>query len=509
MKIFTSKQIHELDTYTITHENISSTDLMERAATVLTQAIMRRWSPANPVVVFAGPGNNGGDALAVARMLAEKKYDVTAYLFNVKGTLSDDCQANKVRLRDSKHIKRFVEIRDEFDPPSLSHETLVVDGLFGSGTNKPLSGGFASLVKYINASECSVVSIDLPSGLMAEDNTYNITPNIVRADVTLTLQNKKLCMYFADCQQYLGEVEILDIQLSKAWMAQETSLLNVVERENITSLLMQRSNFAHKGTMGHALIVAGCYGMAGAATLATKACLRSGAGKVTAHIPQRNYDIMQISVPEAVVHLDKDNHCFSETEDTTQYQAMAIGPGIGQRDTTAIALISQIRRATCPIVIDADAINILGSRSTWLQQLPPNTLLTPHAKEFDRLEGSSSGSEYERLARAREMAQRLQVYILLKGHYSALCQPDGSVIFNSTGNGGMATAGAGDVLTGIITGLLARGYSVAAAAILGSYLHGLAGDFAAQEKGRESLIASDIIDFLPSAFKELYTNIKK
>ena len=505
MKIFTSKQIHELDKYTIEHEHIASIDLMERAAEALTQAIMRRWEPTMRIVVLAGPGNNGGDALAVARMLAEKKYEVTAYLFNVKGSLSPDCKANKSRLNDSKYIKRFVEITEEFDPPALDAQTLVVDGLFGSGINKPLGGGFASLVRYVNAAECQVVSIDLPSGLMAEDNTYNISQNIIRADVTLTLQMKKLCMYFADCQQYLGETEVLDIQLSKAWMAHEPAQTTLVERENILSLLRHRNDYAHKGTMGHALIIAGCYGMAGAASLAAKACLRSGVGKVTAHIPQRNYDIMQISVPEAVVQLDKDDHCFSEAVETENYHAVAIGPGLGQRDTTAIALISQIRRTTCPLVLDADALNILGSRRAWLQQLPPNILFTPHPKEFDRLEGSNSSSDYERLARAREMAQRVQGYILLKGHHSALCQPDGSVILNSTGNGGMATAGAGDVLTGVIAGLLARGYSPGAAAIAGAYIHGLAGDMAAEEKGQEGLIASDIMEALPKAFNSLYT----
>ena len=201
MKIFTSKQIHELDSYTIEHEPIASIDLMERAAREIAKAVMRRWQTETPVVVFAGPGNNGGDALAVARMLSEEGYSVTAFLFNVKNSLSPDCYANKQRLSSSKHMKRFVEVVDEFDPPELDDTTLVIDGLFGSGLNKPLTGGFASLVKYINSSECRVASIDMPSGLLAEDNTYNITSNIIRADVTFTLHSKKLCMYLADCQQ--------------------------------------------------------------------------------------------------------------------------------------------------------------------------------------------------------------------------------------------------------------------------------------------------------------------
>lgn len=503
MKIFTSKQIHEWDAYTIEHEPVSSIDLMERAAAAIAEAITRKWDKDVPIIVFAGPGNNGGDALAVARMLADRQYNISAYLFNIRNHLSDDCYANKMRLKESKLLKKFVEVVDEFDPPELTAETLVIDGLFGSGLNKPLSGGFASLVKYINASECKVVSIDLPSGLMAEDNTYNISANIIRADVTLTLQTKKLCMYFADCQQYLGNLEILDIGLSEEWMAKTQTPLTLVERHNILPLMKTRDDFAHKGSMGHALIIAGCYGMAGAATMATKACLRTGVGKATAHIPARNYDIMQISVPEAIVQIDKEEHCFSEAIDTDGYDAVAIGPGLGQRDTTAVALISQIRRTQKPLVLDADALNILASRRAWLQQLPQGVLLTPHPKEFDRLEGNDSGSDYERLVKARDMAQRLQIYILLKGHYSALCQPDGSVLFNSTGNSGMATAGSGDVLTGIIVGLMARGYQTSEAAVVGMYLHGLAGDIAAEENGKESLVATDIITSISEAFKEL------
>lgn len=503
MKIFTSKQIHALDAYTIEHEPISSIDLMERAAKALTMAITRRWGRETPVTVFAGPGNNGGDALAVARMLAERQYSVTVYLFNIKDSLSEDCHTNKTRLQDSKHLKQFQEVKDEFDPPALTEETLVIDGLFGSGLNKPLGGGFASLVNYINNSGSTVVSIDLPSGLMAEDNTYNIHSNIIRASLTLTLQMKKLCMYFADCQQFLGETEVLDIGLSEEWTEKTYSPFTALKRGHLLPLIRKRHDFAHKGTMGHALVIAGSYGMAGAAVLAVKACLRSGVGKVTAHIPDRNYDIMQISVPEAIVHIDKDEYCFSEPVDTASYNAMAIGPGIGQRDTTAVALISQVRRTTIPAVLDADALNILGSRKAWLQQLPQGVVLTPHPKEFDRLDGSDNNSDYERFAKAREMAQRLQAYILLKGHYSMLCQPDGSVIFNTTGNSGMATAGSGDVLTGIIVGLMARGYTQAEAAVTGMYLHGLAGDIAAKDKGYESLVATDIIEALPKAFLSL------
>ena len=503
MKIFTRAQIHELDTYTIEHEPIRSIDLMERAAKALTKAISEEWTNQTPIVVFAGPGNNGGDALAVARMLAEQDYKIAVYLFNIYNQLSADCAINKQRIIDSRRIKSFNEITVNFDPPSLDAGTLVIDGLFGSGLNKPLAGGFASLVKYINHSPAKVVSIDMPSGLMCEENTHNIRANIVNADLTLTLQQKKLAMLFADNQQFVGDVRVLDIRLSHEYIVQTDSLYTQIEEKDIRPRMIHRSDFVHKGNMGNALLVAGSYGMAGAAVLAARACLRSGAGKVIVNIPKRNYDVMQISIPEAVLQIDREDTYFSEPTDTDDFDALGIGPGIGMNENTAIALIAQLRRTQCPIVADADALNILANHRAWMQQLPKGIILTPHPKEFDRMAGNISNDCYERLTKAREMAERLGVYIMLKGHNTALCLPDGHVYFNSTGNAGMATAGSGDVLTGIITALLARGYNTKDAALVGMYLHGLAGDLAMKSTGKESLIASDIIDYLPQAFKRL------
>ena len=503
MKIFTGAQIRELDKYTIEHEPVNSIDLMERAAKAITRSITETWSKDVPVVVFAGPGNNGGDALAVARMLAEQDYAVSTYLFNINGALSDDCAKNKDRITECKTMKAFIEVTNEFDPPKLEKGTLVVDGLFGSGLNKPLSGGFASLVKYINQSQATVVSIDIPSGLMTEDNTYNVKSNIIRADVTLTLQQKKLSFLFAESQKYIGRLEILDIGLSQEGMKNIPSRYNVVEESSLRRLIRKRSDFAHKGDMGNALLIAGSYGMAGAAILAAKSCLRSGAGKVTVCTPRRNNDIMQISVPEAVMRIDDDDSYFSEAIETKEFSAVGIGPGLGQQEISAVALITQIRRTQVPMVIDADGLNMLASHRAWLQQLPKGIIMTPHPKEFDRLAGNNFSDSYERLSNARDMAEHLQAYIILKGHNSALCLPDGNVIFNSSGNAGMATAGSGDVLTGIITGLLARGYNQTDACLLGTYLHGLAGDLAAKKVGVESLVAGDIIRYLPQAFKAL------
>lgn len=505
MKIFTGKQIHEWDTYTMEHEPIRPIDLMERAANALTDAITHRFDKSMAFVVFAGPGNNGGDALAVARLLTEKGYSVETYLFNTSNKLSEECKRNMKRLQETKHLKKFVEVTLNFEPPHLDETTVVIDGLFGSGLNKPLSGGFAAVVKYINTSNAKVVSIDIPSGLMTEDNTDNIRQNIIRANITLTLEQKKLAMYLADNEPYLGQIEVLDINLSKEFVRRTPCQYYMLEQKDVQGVMLHRSPFAHKGNMGHALIFAGSYGMAGAAVLAAKACLRSGAGKVSIHTPLCNNDILQISVPEAILQHDREDSFIAEAVNTDDYEVVALGPGVGRNEDTAIALMTQIRRSQCPIVLDADALNLLADHRTWMGQLPRELILTPHPAEFDRLYGTTSNGSYDRLSKALELAQRIGAFILLKGHYTALCTPDGEIIFNPTGNAGMATAGSGDVLTGIIAGLLARGYSRRGACILGMYLHGLAGDIAADRVGQESLIASDIIENIPAAFRELET----
>ncbi len=499
MKIFSSTQIHELDKYTIDHEPIKSIDLMERAASRIVAEIRHLCTAYNTIVVFAGPGNNGGDALAVARILASEGLKVKAWLFNTTGRLSADCKTNRDRLTGMKELDSFTMVIDEFDPPTLDASTLVIDGLFGVGLNKPLTGGYASLVKYINASPSKVVSIDMPSGLMSESNEYNVRSNIIRADVTVTIQQPKLSFLFAENQQFIGELKVVDINISKEGMAQVDAHVTILEEDDVRCRMRQRDDFAHKGTMGHALIIAGSRGMAGAAMLATKACLRSGVGKVTVHTPAANIIPLQIGVPEAILDIDPDNCFFTEAVSTDRFQAMGIGPGLGNNENSAITMIGQLRRAQCPIVIDADAINILATHKAWMQQLPAGCILTPHIGEFERLEGASSDS-YDRLSKAIILADRQQAYIVLKGHNTAIVTPGGRIMFCPTGNSGMATAGSGDVLTGVITALLARGYAQDDACLVGTYLHGLAGDIAAKKFGKESLMASDIIDALPEAF---------
>lgn len=499
MKIFPSSSIKKLDAYTIEHEPIQSIQLMERAATALTEAICSRWDTETPVVVFAGPGNNGGDALAVARMLAEKGYKIEVFLFNTKGELSPDCQENKELLEIMDEIK-FHEITSQFAPPTLTVDHLVIDGLFGSGLNKPLSGGYAAVVKYINASSATVVAIDIPSGLMGEENTFNVKTNIIRADVTLSLQLPKLSFLFAENAEFIGEWDLLDINLSQEGIEELDTNYEMLEAEDIRSLIKPRNKFAHKGSFGHALLIAGSRGMAGASVLAARACLRSGVGLLTVHAPICNNDILQTAIPEAIVEQDVSEICFAVPTDADDYQAIGIGPGLGRSEETEAALLEQLSSCQTPLVVDADALNILANHRHALNNLPKGSILTPHPKELERLVGKCQDS-YERLTKAIELAHTAKVHIVLKGANSAIITPNGKCFFNPTGNPGMATAGSGDVLTGIILALLAQGYAADEAAKIGTFVHGLAGDFARKKTGVISLMAGDIINNLPTAWR--------
>ena len=502
MKIPTGGQFRELDLFTIEHEPVASIDLMERASRAIADEILRRWSsPEQRIFVFAGPGGNGGDGLAVARMLAQAGRIVTAYLFNVKGQLNPDCECNRDRLREMEEAT-LVEITSELVFPELTSDDLVIDALFGTGLSKPLSGGFALVTKRLNQCRATVVSIDIPSGLMCEDNTYNDTSSIIRADVTLTLQTPKLSFLYAENERFVGDFTVLDIGLSREGLDSMKHFLWMTEPAEVQAILRPRSRFAHKGTMGHALMVTGQRGMMGAAILSARAALRAGAGKITQQLPSESLNIMQTAVPEAITQIDIDADIITSAIDASHYQAMAIGPGLGTNTYTAAALHSYMRQQACPMVIDADALNILAENPEWLGDIPAESILTPHPAELDRLVGHCANS-FERMNRARNLAIARCVFIVVKGHYTQLCTPKGDVLFNPTGNAGMATAGSGDVLTGIITGLLAQGYLPAEAAQLGVYLHGLAGDLAAEELGEDSLIASDLINYLPKAFKKL------
>ncbi len=501
MKILTCTQQKEADAYTIANNNILSINLMEKAASLIADEISKRWDRSHRIVVFAGAGNNGGDALAVARLLFSKSYPVEIYLFNIKGTISEDCMTNIQRLQQCGFTD-YHEISNAFEPPKLTAEDVVVDGLFGSGLNKPLSGGFASVVKYINASNAQVVSIDLPSGLMGEDNSNNLRTNIIRADLTLSIQLPKLAFLFPENEDIVGEWKTLDIGISQEFIAQADTPYIITEASEMSQLIKPRKRFAFKNNFGHALLIAGSSGMAGASILAARACLRSGVGLLTIHTPVCNHDILQTAVPEGMVQNDVHELYFAEPVDLDNYQAIAIGPGIGQEEETALATFDQLADCYIPAVLDADAINILSSHRNYLNRLPRRSILTPHIGELERLIGRCNDS-FDRLTKAKELAAYLQCYIVLKGAYSTVITPEGKFYFNPTGNPGMATGGSGDVLTGIILALLAQGYSQENAARLGTFVHGLAGDIACRRTGEISLTASDIIAALPEAWKEL------
>lgn len=507
MKILTSVQLKELDKQTIANEPISSIDLMERAATVLTEEIRRRWTADTRFIVFAGPGNNGGDALAVSRMLCISGYKVETYLFNITGRLSDDCTVNKKRLEETEG-SQLSEITSQFAFPDTKKEDIIIDGLFGTGLNKPMTGGFAGIAQRINSCPATIVSIDMPSGLMSEDNTSNNPSAIVHADLTLTIQLPKLAFFFAENHQFTGEIKVLDIGLHPESLHEMESSITVIEEEEIRRLMKPRNPYAHKGNMGHALLVCGQYGMAGAAILAAKACLRSGVGKLTIHTAEINNDILQCSVPEAILSHDVSDIIVSKAINTYDYNVIAVGPGLGTNEETAEAVRTFIRNHPREMVLDADALNILGIHPEWLPELPQDCILTPHPKELENLVGFCSNS-YERMVKSRDLAIKLQLYIIVKGHHTMICTPGGRVMINSTGNAGMATAGSGDVLTGILAGLLARGYTSEEACRLGVYLHGLAGDAARDQWGEESMTAGDIVQSLPEAFRRLGKTNKK
>lgn len=501
IKIFPVSTVKELDNYTIENEPIASIDLVERASMLFVHEFTRRFSKHRRVIIFAGQGNNGADALAIARLLCEESYKVETFLFNPTERLSPDCATNKARLLEIEYVE-FTEIIHDFEPPLLTESDVIIDGLFGSGLNRPLEGGFAALVNYINQSESTIASIDMPSGLFGEDNSANDMEAVIKADLTLTFGFPKLAFLLADNHPYVGEWKILDIGLHPDIVESKQTPFCLVTEEDIAEIIHPRERFSHKGDFGHALLVAGSKGKMGAAVLGARSCLRSGAGLLTVHAPKCGLQVLQASIPEAMVNVDQHAEHLSSSPDCSAYSAIAAGPGLGQHMETALALERLIQTANKPLVLDADAINILATNKEIQTQLPQRSILTPHPKEFDRLAGTSSSS-YERLLKAREFAAIYKVTLVLKGAYTAVCLPNGHIYFNTTGNPGMATAGSGDALTGIILGLLAQGYDPEIAATAGVYIHGTAGDLAAAAHTEESLIASDIIDMLGKAFKQI------
>jgi ADP-dependent NAD(P)H-hydrate dehydratase / NAD(P)H-hydrate epimerase len=500
VKILSAADIRAWDQYTIQHEPVASIDLMERAAGECVSWILKHYPAAPSFAVFCGKGNNGGDGLAIARMLLGRGYPVFIYIleFGHKGT--DDFQTNLARLHQIPTSSiHFIQSENNFH--AVPYGQVIIDSLFGSGLNRALEDVTAKLVEHINHSGEDIISIDIPSGLFTDRSSKGNM--IVRAKHTLSFQCYKPAFLAAENAAYIGEVHILDIGLHLSYLDSISNPYELTDESIIRSIYRPRNRFSHKGNFGHALMVAGSYGKIGAAILSSRACLRSGAGLLTCHVPKCGYDVMQTSLPEAMTMTDFNSSFLTKIEeDLTKYDAIGIGPGIGTASETRMLVREIFDAYRSPMVLDADALNCISLQKVFLQLIPAGSILTPHPKEFERLFGKTN-NDFERQELAMQKAKELNVIIVLKGHHTLIATTDGKAFFNSTGNAGMATAGSGDVLTGILTGLLVQGYSSIETAILGVYLHGKAGDIAADHQSPEAMIAGDIIENIGAAFKNI------
>lgn len=503
MKIFSTQDIKSIERLTMEAQSLSSLDLMERAASAISCELISRWTPTRKFIVFAGSGNNGGDALAVARMLVEQGYRVEVFLFNIGGThLTHECEVNRDLLIAAGGVD-FTEVgHGQFTPPFIAEDDIVIDGLFGSGLREKLTGGFQSMVRYINENAHTVVSIDVPSGLFGEWNAENERNNIVRATLTLAIQFPRLAFYFDENADFIGEVKVLDIDLDESAIRSTKTQTYLVEPENIKSVMKPRKPQCNKFDFGRLMLVAGSYGFLGAAVLSAKAALRAGCGTVTVHAPQCGMAVLQTAVPEAMYVADKHNIVPSEILPQHRYSAYALGPGIGTHKLTVDALERFLINAKEPCVLDADALNCIKERPALLNNLPVKSIITPHAGEFDRLFGNFYSDE-TRLKKAVEVARLYNIIIVLKGRYTMVVRPDSQISINIAGNPGMATAGSGDVLTGIIGSLMAQGYTPEVSAVAGVYFHAVAGDMALRKTGTYGMLATDIIAMIPAAIRSV------
>jgi len=504
MKIFPAELIKAIDQYTIDNEPIASIDLMERAAMAITAKILELYPSTNQeFAVFAGSGNNGGDGLAVARILSLQGYRVSAFFVQTTPSTTTETSINLSRIEPSENLS-LETLMQEKVIPYITPEVVIIDALFGSGINRPLDGFNKHMVEYINDSGCSIIAIDLPSGLMAEDNTTHDPNAIIRAEHTITLEQPKLALLLPENDAYVGELSVVPIGLHPKALDGFPSQMHFVTNDMAAKMLYKRRKFAHKGTFGHCYLIAGSQKMLGAAILSSKACMKTGTGLLTTHIPAGLQTALNIAVPEVILDLDSNPEYFAQYASITCFDAIGIGPGIGTSSltvTTMAQLLSDARRM--PMVIDADGINILAYNKELLKVLPKFAILTPHPKEFERLAGTWN-NDVEKLQLLIQFAKEYSAYIVLKGAHSIVASPDGRLWFASVGNPGMATAGSGDVLTGIILSLLGQGYSPEEASILGVHLHGLAGDIEAKEESQEALVASSIVDRIGKAFKSLW-----
>ncbi|MCQ2318330.1 MAG: NAD(P)H-hydrate dehydratase [Bacteroidales bacterium] len=501
MKIPTIKNAREADAFTIENEPITSVDLMERAAATAFGWIENKLShqTETEVKIFCGMGNNGGDGFVLGRLFCQKHYDVEVFLVHVGEKMSHDCQVNYERLKSlNPSVIHGVSSKNDF--PEISDSDVVIDAMFGSGLTRPLEGLAAEMVEHLNNNQAVRMAIDIASGLNGDG--FSTSKYTFRPDYTLSFQFPKLAFLLPENEPFVGNWEVLDIKIHPDYVEKVESVNFLTESEIVKPLVHRRGKHSHKGTYGHALLIAGSTGKTGAALLAAESCLRSGVGLLTAHLPKSATLPLQVYLPEAMMNVDESEDCFSQLPDLLNYTAIAAGPGLGKRPETANALKRLIQETKVPVVLDADALNIISENKTWLAFLPERTIMTPHPKEFERLFGKTENS-LQRLELQREMSCKYNLIIVLKGANTAVTFPTGACFFNTTGNPGMATAGSGDVLTGIILSLVAQRYTPEEAALLGVYLHGMAGDIAASENGMESLIASDISKNIGKAFRKL------
>ncbi len=495
--VLSAAQIRAWDAYTIAKEPVSSIELMNRAAGALADWFIQTYPDVQRTVcIVAGCGNNGGDGVALARLLHWTGYSVKLNIFDLNGQQSADFQAQIDLLPQHEAIELHHCHANSWPAQNpfthLPSDTILVDALFGTGLNRPLEGAWATLIQWLNDSPYERVAVDVPSGL----NSDGVASGpCVRADKTFSFQVPKLAFFYSENNAFVGEWSVGDIGLHPGFLKQTEVRFHVATSQLADQIRRPRQKFSHKGTYGHALLIAGSYGKMGAAVLAAKACLRSGVGLLTVHAPRCGNIILQTAVPEAMFNADIGGKVIKSAPETSIYQAIGIGPGMGQAAETAEALAMLFHGSQRPMVLDADALNLLALNPEWWSLLSPNSVLTPHPKEFERLFGPTENSAL-RLDLLLEMTRKHNIVILLKGAYTAVATPEGHCYFNPTGNPGMATGGSGDVLTGIITALLAQGYKASEAAILAAFWHGRAGDKAAAQKGQEVLIASDIIAHL-------------
>lgn len=480
-----ASQIKESDYYTIATQKISSIQLMEKAAKAFIHGMEDILTPQQKVIVFAGRGNNGGDGLAICRLLRDRGISAVAYIIG-KGPLSEDGQINDLRINSAPRLTTVADI------PDLTTFDLIIDAIFGIGIQRKVVGLAAEVIERINHASAKVISVDLPSGLFPDD----ISPlgPMVQADLVITFQRPKLSFFFPENAPYVHQWKTVNIGLEEDHIQEMNGPYYLLDHE-VRNMVIPRTKYTHKGSYGHSLLMAGSHGKMGAAILASKACLRSGTGLLTVQVPKCGYEIMQISVPEAMCLTDAHQFHLTQLHQLKPYAAIGIGPGIGTDASTALLLEQLLQQSAVPMVLDADALNLLSQNKGLLEMLRPNSILTPHPKEWERLVGKANNTLH-RMDQQRSFSEKHQCVVVLKDAHTTISSPDGKIYINTSGNSGMATGGSGDVLTGIITGLLAQGYDPLAAALVGVYYHGKSGDRVTQKRGSHALIASDLIEQL-------------